>query len=118
MTVVHGSHDTDFNSQVEKNFHLFGKKMGFGKTITHFAGTSQHSLEDTLEKIMPQEFHRVILLPFFLLPGVWVKRVHALVDTFQEKHPDIEFLKVSCLKHHEWIVDALIHQARESISNK
>ena len=117
MTVVHGSPDTDCNSQVEKNFHLFGKKMGFGKTITHFAGTSQHSLEDTLEKVMPQEFHRVILLPFFLLPGVWVKRVHALADTFQEKHPDTEFLKASCLKHHEWIVDALIHQARESISS-
>jgi len=66
---------------------------------------------------MPQEFHRVILLPFFLLPGVWVKRVHALADTFQEKHPDTEFLKVSCLKYHEWIVDALIHQAQESISS-
>ena len=118
MTVVHGSHDTDCNSQVEKNFHLFGKKMGFGKSVTHFAGTSQHSLEDTLGKFMPQEFRHVILMPFFLFTGVWVKRVHALADTFQEKHPNTEFLKAPCLKHHEWIVDALIHQARESISNK
>ncbi|SVB89268.1 uncharacterized protein METZ01_LOCUS242122 [marine metagenome] len=53
-----------------------------------------------------------------MFPGVWVKRVHALADTFQEKHPNTEFLKAPCLKHHEWIVDALIHQARESISNK
>ena len=118
MTVVHGSPDTDCNSQVEKNFHLFGKKMGFGKTVTHFAGTSQQSMEDTLEKLMPQKFHRVILLPFFLFAGVWVKRVHALADTFQGKYPNTEFLKTSCLKHHELIVDSLIQRARESISNK
>ena len=116
MTVAHGSHD--YNSQVEKSFHLLGEKLGFGKTGIHFAGSSQDSLEESLEKLMPQEFHRVILLPFFLFSGVWVKRVHALADTFQEKYPNTEFLKASCLKHHEWIVDALVQRARESISSR
>ena len=118
MTVIHGSHDTDCSLQVEKSFHLFGKKMGFARAVTHFAGTSQHSLEESLEQFIPQGFHRVILLPFFLLPGVWVKRVHTLADEFQEKYPEIEFLKASCLKNHELIVDTLIQRARESISNK
>ena len=118
MTIVHGSHDTDCNIQVEKQFHLFSKKMGFAKAITHFAGTSQNSLEESLGKSMPQEFHRVILLPFFLFTGVWVKRVHALADTFQEKHPNTEFLKASCLKHHDLIVDTLIQRARKSISSR
>ncbi len=116
MTVAHGSSDSDGNSQVEKNFASLGKELGFAKSVTHFAGTSQHSLNDTLEELMPQDFHRVVLLPFFLLPGVWVKRVHTLADTFQEKHPNTEFLATSCLKHHELIIDTLIQRARESIT--
>jgi len=56
-------------------------------------------------------------LPFFLFTGVWVKRIHALADTFQRKHPDTEFLKASCLKHHELIVETLIQQARKSITS-
>ncbi|MBT3366988.1 MAG: sirohydrochlorin chelatase [Nitrospina sp.] len=117
MTVAHGSHDSSSNSQVEKCFRLFGQKLGFCKTVTHFAGSSQYSLEDTLEKLNPQNFQRVILLPFFLFTGVWVKRIHALADTFQRKHPDTEFLKASCLKHHELIVETLIQQARKSITS-
>ncbi len=118
MIVGHGSRDTDFNSQVDKNLFQLGEKLGFGKTIICFAGTSQHSLEDMQEKFDPQGFHRVILLPFFLFTGVWVKRVHGLADTFQKKYPDIEFLKAPCLKHHDIIVNTLIQRARKSVFNK
>ncbi len=118
MIVGHGSRDTDFNSQAEKNLSRLGEKLGFGKTIICFAGTSQHSLEDMQEKFDPQGFHRVVLLPFFLFTGVWVKRVHGLADTFQKKYPDIEFIKAPCLNHHDMIVDALIQRARKSVFNK
>lgn len=118
MTIGHGSRDTGFNSEVEKNLSQLGEKMGFGKTLTGFAGTSQHYLEDMQEKFTPQGFRRVILLPFFLFSGVWAKRVHALADTFQSKYPDTELLKASCLSHHALIIDALIQRVRESVSNK
>jgi precorrin-8X/cobalt-precorrin-8 methylmutase len=115
MTVAHGSHD--LISEAENHFYLFGQKSGFGKTVIHFAGMSQHASEDILEKFSPQNFRRVILLPYFLFTGVWVKRVHALADTCANKYPDTEFLKASCLKHHMLIVDTLIQRARESISS-
>ena len=92
--------------------------MGFGKTLTGFAGSSQHYLEDMQKKFTPQGFRRVILLPFFLFSGVWVKRVHALADTLQGKYPNTEILKTSCLSHHALIIDALIQRVRESVSNK
>ena len=112
LIVAHGSRDTDFNTQVEKDLLQLGENLGFSKTHICFAATSQHSLEDVI--FNPQEFHRVILLPFFLFTGVWVKRVHALADTFQGKYPDTEFLRAPCLGHHELIVDALIQRVRES----
>ncbi len=118
MVVGHGSRDTDFNSQVKKNLSRLGTKLGFGKTVIRFAGASQHSLEYMRQNFNPQKFHRVILLPFFLFTGLWVKRVRALADTFKEKHPDIEFLKAPCLNHHDMIVDALIQRARKSVLNK
>ena len=118
LNILHGSHDAHLNSQVEKNFHGLGKKLNFAKTVTHFAGTSQHSLEDMLGKSITKNFNRVLLFPFFLFTGVWVKRVYALADTFQSQYPNIECLKVSCLKHHEGIVDALIHQAQKSIARQ
>ena len=118
VTIGHGSRDTDFNSEVVKTLSHLGEKMGFGKTLPCFAGTSQHYMEDMQEKFSPQGFRRVILLPFFLFDGIWVKRVHTLADTFQSKYPDTEFLKASCLSHHDLIIDALIQRVRESVSKK
>ncbi len=118
MTVGHGSRDNAFNSEVETILSQLGEKMGFGKTLTCFAGTSPQYLEVMQEKFTPQGFRRVILLPFFLFNGVWVKRVHALADTFQRKYPDTEFLKTPCLNHHDFIIDALIQRVRESVLNK
>ncbi|MBT3923377.1 MAG: sirohydrochlorin chelatase [Nitrospina sp.] len=117
MTVVHGSKDESSNSQIDESFCLFGQSLGFCQTVTHFTGTSQYSLENMFEKLNPQDFQRVILFPYFLFSGVWVKRVQALADTFRRKYPDTEFLNASCLKYHTRIVDTLIHRARESISN-
>jgi precorrin-8X/cobalt-precorrin-8 methylmutase len=115
MTVAHGSRNTDFNTQVEKNLSRLGKKLGFGKTLTCFAGNSQHFLADMQNKFTSQKFRRVILLPFFLFTGVWVKRVHSLADTFQGKYPDIEFLKIPHLGYHDLIVEALIQRVREKV---
>jgi len=118
MTIGHGSRDTGFNSKVEKTLSQLGENMGFGKTLTGFAGSSQHYMEDIQEKFKPQRFRRVILFPFFLFSGVWVKRVYALADTLQGKYPHTEILKTSCLSHHALIIDALIQRVRESVSNK
>jgi sirohydrochlorin ferrochelatase len=118
MTIGHGSHDTGFNSKVKKTLSQLGDNMGFGKTLTGFAESSQHYIEDMQEKFKPQRFRRVILFPFFLFSGVWVKRVHALADTLQRKYPETEILKTSCLRHHTLIIDALIQRVRESVSNK
>ena len=118
MTIGHGSRDTGFNSKVEKNLSQLGDNMGFGKTLSDFAGSSQHYIEDMQKKLKPQRFRRVILFLFFLFSGVWVKRVHALADTLQGKYSGTEILKTSCLSHHALIIDALIQRVRESVSNK
>jgi precorrin-8X/cobalt-precorrin-8 methylmutase len=118
MIIGHGSRDTGFNSKVKKNLSQLGDNMGFGKNLIGFAGSSQHYMEDMQEKFQPQRFRRVILLPFFLFSGVWVKRVHALADTLQGKYPNTEILKTSCLRHHALIIDALIQRVRESVLNK
>jgi precorrin-8X/cobalt-precorrin-8 methylmutase len=118
LIIGHGSHDTGFNSEVEKTLSQLGDNMGFGKTLIGFAGSSQHYMEDMQEKFKPKRFRRIILLPFFLFSGVWVKRVHAFADTLQGKYPNTEILKASCLSHHDLIIDALIQRVRESVSNK
>ena len=111
----HGSKDKDFNAQVDKNFSKLGENIGFGKTLTFFVGSPKYSLEDIYESFTPQEFRRVIIFPFFLFTGIWVKRVNALADTFQKKYLNIEFLKAPCLSHHDLVVDALIQRVRESV---
>ncbi len=116
--LAHGSRDSRINSEAEKKLVLLGKEMGFAKTVVHFAGTSKISMEDIFENLRPQDFSRVILLPFFLFTGVWVKRVHALSDTLQRKHTKTEFLKTSCLQHHDSIVDALIQRVAEVASGQ
>ena len=118
ITIGHGSREKGFNSKVKKNLSKLGDNMGFCKTLIGFAGSSQNYMEEMQEKFKPQRFRRVILFPFFLFSGVWVKRVHSLADTFQSKYPDTEFLKAPCLSHHALIIDALIQSVRESVPSK
>jgi sirohydrochlorin cobaltochelatase len=118
MTIGHGSQNKDFNCQVEKNLYNLGEKLGFGKTLTFFAGLPQHSIGDIEKNFTPQGFRRVILFPFFLFTGVWVKRINTLSKIFQTKHVDTEFLKASCLNHNDLIVDALIQRIIESVAKK
>jgi sirohydrochlorin ferrochelatase len=65
MTIGHGSRDTGFNSKVKKTLSQLGENMGFGQTLTGFAGSSKHYMENMPEKFKPQRFRRVILFPFF-----------------------------------------------------
>ena len=65
MTIGHGSGDTGFNSEVEKTLSQLGDNMGFSKTLTGFAGSSQYYIEGMQEKFKPQRFCRVTLFPFF-----------------------------------------------------
>ena len=118
LTIGHGSRETDFNTKVANNLSKLGYKLGFGKTLIFFVGSDRHSLEDIQENFTPQGFRRVILLPFFLFTGVWVKRVNALADTFQKKFLDTEFLKAPCLSDHDMIVDALIQRVKECVPKK
>ena len=111
----HGSRDKRFNAQVNKSLFKLGENIGFGKTLIFFVGSPKYSLEDIYKSFTPLGFRRVILFPFFLFTGVWVKRVNALADTFQKKYLNIEFLKAPCLSHHDLIVDALIQRVRESV---
>jgi precorrin-8X/cobalt-precorrin-8 methylmutase len=111
----HGSRNRDFNTQVENNLSKLGERIGFGKTLVFFVGSSKNFLEDMSDSFTPQGFRRVILLPFFLFTGVWVKRINDLADTFQKKYLNTEFLMASCLSHHDLTVDALIQRVRESV---
>lgn len=118
MPVGHGNRNVEFNSLVENNLGIRGDQLGFYKTFTLFASSSQHSFEDMEEKFTSQGFRRVILLPFFLLIGFWVKRIYTCAKIFQKKHIQIEFLKASCLNHHNLMAEALIERVKESISQK
>lgn len=117
MSIAHGSRDTQYNSQVESSFQQLGAEMGFGAVCTYFPGTSQNCLDEVRKNFKPENFNRVVLFPFFLFTGVWVKRIYALADALQEKHPNIEFIKASCLKHHDLFINKLTERIRENIFN-
>ncbi|MZH41071.1 MAG: sirohydrochlorin chelatase [Nitrospinae bacterium] len=113
ITIGHGSKNTNCNLKVKNEISNLGEKLGFAKTLIFFSGINNNSLDDLQESFIPHGFNRVIIFPFFLFSGVWVKRVHTLADEFQLKYQDTEFLKASCLSHHDKIVEALVQRAKE-----
>ena len=113
MTVGRGSSDPDANSNVAKVSRMLWEGMGFGWAETSFIGVTQPLLQDALERSMKMGFKRIIIFPYFLFTGILVKRIFSVIDEFQEKFPNIEFLKAPYLNYDELIIDVFMERARE-----
>jgi sirohydrochlorin cobaltochelatase len=113
MTVGRGSSDPDANSNIAKISRMLWEGMGFGWSETSFIGVTQPLLPEALEKTMKMGFKRVIIFPFFLFTGVLIKRIYSIADEFQEKYPEIEFLKAPYLNYDDLIIDVFMERARE-----
>jgi precorrin-8X/cobalt-precorrin-8 methylmutase len=118
VVVGRGTTDPDANSDVSKLARMLEEGMGFGASFVCYSGTAKPIVADGLNLAARLGFRRIIVAPFLLFTGVLVKRIYAAVDGLAGRHPELEVLKGDYLGVHEYIADAFLERATESVAGK
>jgi precorrin-8X/cobalt-precorrin-8 methylmutase len=118
VVVGRGTTDPDANSEVSKLARMLEEGLGFGASFVCYSGTAKPLVADGLNRAARLGFPRIVVAPFLLFTGVLVKRVYAAVDGLAVRHPELEVLKCDYLGIHEYIADAFLERATESVTGK
>ena len=118
VVVGRGTTDPDANSDVSKLARVLEEGMGFGASFVCYSGTAKPLVSDGLKLTVRLGFSRVVVAPFFLFTGILVKRIYSAIAALAVRHPEIEFLKCNYLGIHEFLADALLERAEESVTGR
>ena len=71
-------------------------------------------LEEAADILATRGVDRIVVVPYFLTPGLHVERdLPPLVDNILKKHKDIEVLVAASLDGHPGLIQALADRARD-----
>ncbi|MFG2003564.1 sirohydrochlorin chelatase [Spirillospora sp. NPDC048911] len=99
LLVGRGSTDPDANAEVHKVARLFwegrgaaGPDQGLGLTAVEpaFISLARPSVPEGLERLRRLGARRIVVLPYFLFPGVLPDRVAAETLAYADDHPDLD----------------------------
>ena len=118
VVVGRGTTDPDANGEVSKLARMLEEGMGFGGAYVCYSGTAQPLVVDGLRAAARMGFARLVVLPFFLLDGVLVKRIAAAADALQRREPALEVLTAGHFGAHPHVADVMLARAREAIEGR
>jgi sirohydrochlorin cobaltochelatase len=90
LLVGRGSSDPDANAEVAKVARLLWEGRGYAGAEFCFVSLAQPSVPAALDKIRRIGADRVVIVPYFLFPGVLPDRVAAQAREFAAGHPLID----------------------------
>jgi precorrin-8X/cobalt-precorrin-8 methylmutase len=118
VVVGRGTSDPDANSEISKLTRMLEEGMGFGTSFVCYAGTAKPLVADGLKAAALLGHKRIVVLPYFLLDGVLVKRIYSAVDDLQARHPELEVLKSGYLGVHPHVADVFLERAQEGVEGR
>ena len=90
LLVGRGATDPDANAEVAKVTRLLWEGRGYGGAEFCFVSLAEPPVPAALAKIRKLGAERVVVVPYFLFPGVLPDRVAAQARRFAAEHPEIE----------------------------
>jgi sirohydrochlorin ferrochelatase len=115
LLIAHGSRNEEANQDLH---HVVAELRGRGQYAIVEASFLELAEPDILQggrKCVDQGAGRVILLPYFLSPGVHVRRdLREFRERLAEQFPKVEFLLGEPIGRHETLIDLLCLRAREA----
>ena len=113
VVVGRGTSDPDANADIAKLARMLEEGLGFGTSLTCYAGTAKPKVADGLAAAARLGYRRVVVLQFFLFDGILVKRIDAAADELALRHPDLDVIKAGYLGAHEHVADVFLERASE-----
>ncbi len=93
LLVGRGSTDPDANAEIAKVARLFWEGRGLGAVEYAFVSLAEPGVPAALERCRRLGARRIVVLPYFLLPGVLPDRVVEQAGAYGAQHPELD---VSC----------------------
>ena len=115
VVVGRGASDPDANSNVAKVMRMLWEGFGFGWGETAYSGVTFPLVEPALERAVRLGFRRIVVFPYFLFPGVLVKRIYEHTGRVASRHPEIEFVEAPYLNDHPAVLDAFAERVEETL---
>jgi sirohydrochlorin ferrochelatase len=108
IIVDHGSRRAESNQRLEELVAMFRQRFDYEIVESAHMELAAPSIGDSFDRCVAQGATRVIVNPFFLLPGRhWKHDIPALVAQAAQKHPGIEFLVTAPLELHPLILQIM-----------
>ena len=116
IMVGRGSSDPGANSDFYKMVKLFQEGRGFKWVIPAFIALTDPSFDDALDLISKSRPKKLLIVPYFLLPGILIDRINSKVETFKEDYPWIQTQASTPLRQHEILFEILDERVVQATS--
>ena len=113
VLVGRGATDPDANSEVAKVARLLLEGRGLGTVETSFVSLAEPGVPAALDRADRLGFKRVVVLPYFLFPGVLPDRVVAQSQAWAADHPDHEVRCADVIGPTDRLVRLVLERAAE-----
>jgi sirohydrochlorin cobaltochelatase len=114
LVVGSGTSDATANAEVARAARQLWEMLGVAWAEAAFAGVTTPSVDAALERLSGQQYRRIIVLPFMLIPGLLAGRVKDAVTTYSLRVRDRQFVTAETFAGHTLILDALEDRALRS----
>jgi sirohydrochlorin cobaltochelatase len=116
LLVGRGSTDPDGNAEVYKVARLLWEGRGFGSVETAFVSLARPYVPEGLDRCRRLGFRRIVVLPYFLFPGVLPDRVRAAAGAYAEGHPELDVRCAAVLGDCDGLADLVVERYTEALA--
>jgi sirohydrochlorin cobaltochelatase len=116
LLVGRGSTDPDANAEVHKVARLFWEWTGVAFVETAFVSLARPAVGEGLERVRLLGAKHVVVLPYFLFPGVLPDRVERQARGYASANPDLAVTGAPPLGDCDPLADLVLERYREAIA--
>lgn len=116
LLVGRGSTDPDANAEVHKVARLLWEGRGYRGVETSFVSLAAPDVPSGLERCRQLGARRIVVLPYFLFPGVLPERVRAQTVRWAAAHPETEVLGAEVIGAGRELSELVLERYREAVA--
>ena len=116
IVFAHGSRIEAANEAVRSAAADLARTSGFSEVEAGFLELGRPSLEEAADQLVERGIERLVILPYFLTPGLHLERdLPALVTNITNKYNKLQIIVTPSLDGHPGLVDVLSDRLRNAL---
>lgn len=115
LLVGRGSTDPGANAEVHRAARLLWEGRGYAGVETAFVSLAAPDVPSGLDRCVKLGARRIVVLPYFLFPGVLPERVRDQAEGWAEAHPEIEVRSADVIGPVPELLDLVMERYEEAV---